>query len=274
MAARTNEAHELRMQNHQLYEENARLNDLARMLLSSPHFANFLNEMPDNTVSPQIQAAPPQQQSQAQPQPQPQPQPQETTPQPNMQAMPKDTNHGQEFQMQQNPQVSMVMVPNPSMDAPMMNNGAWNSGIDMNYGNTPVFAVLDVPEGPVLDIEALSGKSSSPLSSKDESPVLDRPEFGASAQQSDIGVANPNVEIDETDPAFALFVDSPAPSSAPVDVASFDGVGIEKAAPHFELVVDQSSSQSTAAAQNRFNYLCASMEAAFQRVSLVTSHLI
>lgn len=272
MAARTNEAHELRLQNSQLYEENARLNDLARMLLASPHFANFLNEMPDNTVSPQIQAAP-QQQPQAQPQPQPQPQPQQAAPQPDMQAMPKDANRGQEFQMQQNPQVSMVMVPNPGMDAPMMNNGGWNSGIDMNYGNTSVFAVLDVPEGPALDIEALSGKSSSPLSSKDEAPVLDRPEFSASARQSDIGVANPNVEIDESDPAFALFVDSPAPTPASVDDAFFDGVGSDKAAPHFELVVDQSSTECTEAAQNRLNYLCASMEAAFQRVSLVTSHL-
>lgn len=271
VAARTNEAQELRVQNRQLFEENARLNDLARMLLGSPHFANFLNEMPD-TVSSQFQA--PQQQ---QPQTQPQAQSQQAAPQPNLQAMPKDANRAQEFQMQQNPQVSMVMVPNQGMDASMMNNGGWNSGIDMNYGNTPVFAVLDVPEGPVLDMEALSGKSSSPLGlsegSKDEAPVLDRPESAASAPQSDIGVANPDVEIDESDPAFALFVDSSAPTPASNDDASFDGVESEKAAPYFELIIDQTSTQITAAAQNRFNYLCTSIEAAFERVSLVTSHL-
>jgi hypothetical protein len=28
----------------------------------------------------------------------------------------------------------------------------------MNYGNTPVFAVMEVPEGPALDAEVLSGK--------------------------------------------------------------------------------------------------------------------
>lgn len=228
------------------------MNDLARMLLGSPHFANFLNEMPDNTVPPQIQA-------------QQQPQPQQAAPQPNMQ-VPKEANRHQEFQMQQNPQANMVMVPNQGMDTSMMNNAGWNSGIDMNYGNTPVFAVLDVPEGPALDAAALSGKSSPCVSdSKDEAPVLDRPE--SQTQQSDVGVANPDVEIDESDPAFALFVDSPAPATASDDV-SFDGIQTAKPASHFELIVDQ-----TAASQNRFNYLCSSIEAAFDRVSLVTSHL-
>lgn len=271
VAARTNEAHELRLQNRQLFEENARLNDLARMLLGSPHFANFLNDMPDSTAA-QIRAP-----LQHQPPPQPQPQPQQAPPQPNMQAMPKDGNRSQEFQMQQNPQVSMVMVPNQGMDASMMNNAGWNSGMDMSYGNTPVFAVLDVPEGPALDIEAMSGKSSSPLSlsegSKDEAPVLDISESDAPTPAADIGVANPDVEIDESDPAFALFVDSPVSPSTSFDDASFDGVETDKAAPYFELVVDQTSAESTAAAQNRFNYLCASIEGAFERVSLVTSHL-
>lgn len=271
MAARTNEANDLRLQNHQLFEENARLNDLARMLLGSPHFANFLNDMPDNTVPPRVQT---QQQQQQQHQ---QPQPQQTAPQPNMQAVGKDANRPQEYQMQQNPQVSMVMVPNQGMDASMMNNGGWNSGIDMNYGNTPVFAVLDVPEGPALDAEALSGKSSLPLgqseSSKAEAPVLDRPESDPSSHQSDIGVANPDVEIDESDPAFALFVDSPAPVPASDERVSFDGLQTDKAAPHFELVVDQTSTEATAAAQNRFNYLCSTIEAVFERVSMVTSHL-
>lgn len=271
MAARANEAHELRLQNRQLFEENARLNDLARMLLGSPHFANFLNDMPDSAAA-QIQAP-----LQQQPQPQPQPPPQQAAPQASMQAMPKDANPNQEFQMQQNPQVSMVMVPNQGMDAAMMNNPGWNSGIDMNYGNTAVFAVLDVPEGPALDIEALSGKSSSPLGlsegSKDEGPVLDFPQSDVPVQTSDVGVSNPDVEIDESDPAFALFVDSPVSHSAPSDDDHFVGVATEKTAPHFELVVDQTSAEATAAAQNRFNYLCASIEGAFERVSLVTSHL-
>lgn len=247
------------MQNRALYEENARLNDLARMLLGSPHFSSFLSDMPDS-VAPQVQA----QQQQA---------PQAQQPQPA--AVPKEASapRPQEFQMQQNPQANMMMVPNQGMDASMaMTNGGWNSGIDMNFGNASVFAVLDVPEGPALDIAALSGKSSSSDvsegSSKNEAPVLDRPETEKSTQQSDIGVANPDVEIDESDPAFALFVDSPATVSS--DVPVFDGVQSEKAS-QYELIVDPS--QVSASAKSRFNYLCHSMEAAFQRVSSVTSHL-
>ena len=171
------------------------MNDLARMLLGSPHFNNFLNEMEG-----------PQQQQPAQPQQQSQ-QPAQT----NMQAMPKEnTNRGQEFQMQQNAQPNMVMMPNQGMDPNMaMNTAGWNTGIDMNFGNTSVFAVMEVPEGPALDAEMLSGKSSSfvPESSKNEAPILETPT--SSPSQSDIGVSNPDVEIDESDPAFALFVDAP-----------------------------------------------------------------
>jgi hypothetical protein len=269
VAARTNEAHEMRLQNRALCEENARLSELAHMLLASPHFSSFLNDMPDTGVPAQNQPTP-QQQSQ------PQPQPQHAASQPPMQAaVPKDANanrNPQEFQMQQNPQV--MMVPQQGMDpsAMAMNTGGWNSGIDMNYGNANVFAVLDVPQGPALDAEVLSGKPSLlgiSDHSKDEAPVIDNP--AGDAPSRDIGVANPDVELDESDPAFALFVDSPASVSSKDDVPSFDGVRTEKSAPHFELVVD--GSEVTTATKSRFAQLCYSIEAAFERVSSVTSHL-
>lgn len=263
MAARTSEAHEVRLQNRALYEENARLNDLARMLLGSPHFSNFLNEVEG-----------PQQQQQQQPQqPQQTQQTQQPAPQPNMQAMPKENaNRGQEFQMQQNAQPNMVMMPNQGMDPNMaMNNAGWNSGIDMNFGNTPVFAVMEVPEGPALDAEVLSGKSSSfnlPESSKNDAPIVETP-TSESSIQSDIGVSNPDVEIDESDPAFALFVDAPAPTSSDSEI-TFEGVSSEKAS-EFELVVDTSVVSDSA--KRNFNALCMSIDAAFERVSAVTSHL-
>ncbi|KAJ5167457.1 uncharacterized protein N7482_006238 [Penicillium canariense] len=257
IASRTNEAHELRLQNRALYEENARLNDLARMLLGSPHFANFLNDMPD-TVSSQMPA--PQQ-------PHQQMQHQQAAPQPTMQAnIPKEASapRSQEFQMQQNPQVSMAMVPNQGMDASMMTSNGWNSGIDMNYGNTPVFAVLEVPQGPELDIAALCGKSSSPLSSeKNEAPGLDLPEIpelDTPAQKSDL-----SFKPDSAD----LFADSPATSD---DELVFDGIKTEKASLHYELMVD-APNEVTAADKNRLRSLCQSMHAAFERVSLATSHL-
>lgn len=284
IASRTNEAHDLRLQNRTLYEENARLTDLAHMLLSSPHFSNFMDEMSVNGM-PQPQATQQQsqqsqqQQSSQQQTPQP-PQPQPTMSQPPMQTnVPKDANPNQtsqEFQMQQNPQAGMVMVPNQGVDMSTMglSNGGWNSGIDINYANTPVFAVTEVPEGPAIDTDILSGKSSSfvlPEPTKNEVPTLERPQF-AETEFTATGVENPEVEIDESDPAFALFA-SESPSTSPsrenVD-ESFEGIQTEKTAPAYELVV-QSEAKAN---EHRFSQLCLSMEAEFQRVSMVTSHLL
>ncbi|GMF76336.1 unnamed protein product [Aspergillus oryzae] len=275
VAARTNEAHELRLQNRALYEENARLTDLARMLLSSPNFSQFLDEMSVNGVSTSAQPQPPQQQQPQQLQSQSQPQQQ-----PTMQAnVPKDTSHGhgaQEFAMQQNPQVGMVVVPNQGLDvaAMGMNNAGWNSGIDMNY-NPSVFAVLEVPEPSVIDTEILSGKSSvgsylpEITDSKNEMPVFERMPMSEEPKEASFGVENPDVEFDESDPAFALFADSPATSQQESLDNSYNGFESEKSAHAFELVVETESQD----AEKRFSYLCHSMDAAFERVSMVTSHL-
>lgn len=283
IASRTNEAHDLRLQNRTLYEENARLTDLAHMLLSSPHFSSFMDEMSVNGMpQPQATQQQPQQQQQQQssqqqtPQP---PQPQPAMSQPSMQAnVPKDANPNptsQEFQMQQNPQAGMVMVPNQGVDMSTMglSNGGWNSGIDINYANTPVFAVTEVPEGPAIDTDVLSGKSSSfilPESTKNEVPTLERPSF-AEEQSTTTGVENPEIELDESDPAFALFASQPSTSpSQEIADESFEGIQSEKTTPAFELVVQS----EVKANEHRFSQLCLSMEAEFQRVSIVTSHLL
>ncbi|OJJ34805.1 hypothetical protein ASPWEDRAFT_111904 [Aspergillus wentii DTO 134E9] len=270
VAARTNEAHNLRMQNRSLYEENNRLTDLAHMLLSSPQFSSFMDDMNANGGLPSSN------QSQAQPQQQPQqpqPQHQQAIAQPHMQAnVAKDppSHAHQEFQMQQTPQVGMGMVPNQGMDVPAMGfNAGWNSGIEMNYGNTPVFAVTEVPQGPVLDAEVLSGKSSSftgsflPETSKNEVPALELPTMAE--EQSDFGVENSEVEIDESDPAFALFVESPATNESSGE--QFEGVSFEKVSA-FELVVENESQNKV----NRLACLCDSMEAAFQPPRLPYPH--
>ncbi|PWY86797.1 hypothetical protein BO70DRAFT_360507 [Aspergillus heteromorphus CBS 117.55] len=268
VAAKTNEAHDLRLQNRALFEENARLTDLARMLLSSPNFSQFLDEMGPNGVSipSHVQPHPHSQHHQHPQQPQPQQQPsQQQAPlsQPPM----------------QQPQVGMVMVPNQGLDVSAMglNNGGWNSGIDMNYGNANVFAVLEVPE-PVIDTEALSRKSPSlgeyclPSipSSKDEAPVLESmPTLVKAEGQSTIGVENPDIVIDESDPAFALFTDNPA-ASISESTTLFSGVPAGKTTPAFELVVAGEVRDSS----KRFAHLCHSMEAAFERVSMMTAHLL
>ncbi|KAF9883501.1 hypothetical protein FE257_003415 [Aspergillus nanangensis] len=265
VAARTNEAHDLRLQNRTLYEENSRLTDLARMLLSSPHFSHFLEEMNANGLPL------PSQSQQSQPQVQ-QPQPPAMTQAPMQSSMPKEANssHGsQEFAVQQPPQPGMVMMPHQGLDVSAMGlaTGGWNSGIDMNYGNASVFAVLEVPEPPAIDTDLLTCKSSGigssfphGASSKDEapmmelSPVVDEP-------KGDIGVENPDIEIDESDPAFSLFVNSPPTTTARQPLEnSFSGIRLDKSAPTFELIVENESRSAV----DQFALLCQSMEEAFQ----------
>jgi hypothetical protein len=279
-----------------LYEENARLTDLARMLLSSPHFSQFLDEMSVNGVptpnlpqsqsqvpqsQPQQQQQPPQQQQQQQQQIKPQSQPQPMGQPPMQASIVRDPTPNHSIPVPQNPQVGMVMVPNQPMDVSAMglNNSAWNTGIDMSYGNTPVFAVLEVPEGPALDAEMLSGKSSTLFrtclpevsSAKDEIPMIERPpNTKEETNDSPVGVENPDIQFDESDPAFALFADSPAKASSSDSPVEFPcTIRSEKSSPAFELVVENESK----ATADRFIVLCNSMEAAFQRVSVMTSHL-
>ncbi|KAL1963896.1 hypothetical protein VTN77DRAFT_7702 [Rasamsonia byssochlamydoides] len=277
VASKTTENTELRLQNRALLEENTRLTELTRMLLSSPHFSSFLNDLTVNGLPPQLQTPP--QAPQSQPQPQPVVSQAPITPNPH-----KDVNPhrvAQDFQVHQNLQVGMAMVPDHGMD---IHGSGWNSGIDMDFANASVFAVLEVPEGPAIDTDLLSGKSSNFVdlasdSAKDEVPCLERPPvLETEAAESKItGVADPSVEIDESDPSFALFLDeAPAASQSSSDMLGdlFGGIDLEKVFAHYELVVEDESADVSAATMHRFERLCASMEAAYQRVSMVTSHLL
>ncbi|KAH8698625.1 hypothetical protein BGW36DRAFT_376497 [Talaromyces proteolyticus] len=272
VAAKTNEANELRLQNHALMEENNRLTDLTRLLLSSPSFSDFLNDLTVNGMPQQFQT--PQQTPQQQPQ---QPAPQAPVPS-NVRNEGNTHMGGQDFpaQQQQNFQVGMVMVPDQRMD---MYASGWNSGIDLNY-NPSIFAVLEVPEGPAVDTEILSGKSSSTIpitsdlsSSKVEVPQLDRPPVfntpGPEVVKEDTAAST--AEMDESDPSLALFLDD---ISIPSSESRFVSIQPEKI-PRYTLVVDsEESTEASAASVRAFERLCASMDDAFERVSLLTAHLL
>ncbi|KAL2809319.1 hypothetical protein BJX63DRAFT_364866 [Aspergillus granulosus] len=276
---RNNEVQELRNQNRALFEENARLTDLARMLLSSPHFSQYLDEVNVSGL-PTVQ---PMQPPQSQPQTQPQPQP-PAIPQPQMQPQnipkePTPSHPQQEFALQQqSSQVGMMMVPSQGIDvaAMNMNNGGWNTGIDMNFGNPSVFAVFEVPEPPVLDVEALIGKAptasdaSLPVTPSKDGLLLEHlPSVEERESQIPGDIGDSDVEIDESDPVLALFADQPNQSVKAVP-CEFSFTGVELGKPSsFELIVDGGSK----AAASRFEYLCQSMEAAFKRVSMMTAHL-
>jgi hypothetical protein len=242
----------LRLQNHALAEENSRLTDLTRILLSSPHLSDVLNDLSTNGLPAQLQAV-------AQiPQPQHQPM---------VSQAPIPTSVA-------GPPVNMTMVPDNRMD---VYGGGWNSGIDMNY-NPSVFAVFEVPE-PAIEVEALSGKSSSfetPLesseSSKVEVPQLDRPPVTTPTAVDTCQTTEATEELDETDPCFALFLDDVPFRSAP-PAALFERLECEKHS-QYTLVVDQDSVDVSESSIRDFKRLCSSMDAAFERVCRVTDHLL
>lgn len=279
VAAKTNEANDLRVRNRALAEENSRLTDLTRMLLSSSHFSSFLNDISMNGLPP-----PPLQQTPA-------------SQAPVQSNPPKDANPNlanQDVQMQQDPQVGMALIPEQGVDYGSntgldMNNTGWNTGIDMNFTNAQVFAVMDVPEGPPIDTSIISGKSSNTVGpcesdeSKEHVPPIERPTPAEDKTEKAFGKPVPEIEIDESDPAFALFIDQPDTSTTAEETSTestiepfedlFGGVVPEKVFARIDLLVDDGSNDVGRAAVHRFDRLCTSMEAAFQRISNVTSHL-
>lgn len=194
-----------------------------------------------------------------------------------------NTDYGsQDIQMQQNPQAGMMVVPSQQVDMSSMDmtGGGWNSGIDISYASTPVFAVLDVPEGPAIDTGALSQKTSHSVvdscmpNGKDEVPCLEHPPVIEEPEnERDNGVVDSGVELDES---FSLFIDSPSSTSSPPCKTPDEHSDVqgEKAGMTFKLVVEDDPKEASAAAMKRFERLCLSMEPAFQRVSMATSHLV
>ena len=152
VATKVQEASELRQQNEQLREENNRLTDLTRMLLSSQAFSGFLQELsqsglpansgqasgqPAKQVRPQSQTA-----SQSQPQPR------------HKDVSAHDASQQMHFQQ---PQIGMTLVPEVPVDlSTMQTSNGWMATVPTS--DFQVYAVTDLPQGPVLDLESLRGK--------------------------------------------------------------------------------------------------------------------
>ena len=124
-------------------EENRRLTDLTRMLLSSPAFSGFLSELSGTAPSSSATSLP---QSQSCPEPQP---------------SQKDVNPHQVARKLQNQQqqVGTAIIPERAIDFSLADTPAssWNTSVGLN--NFPVYSLTNVPEGPTLDLEKLCGKA-------------------------------------------------------------------------------------------------------------------
>ena len=272
IASKAQDNDDLRTENDALRAENTRLTDLTRMLLSSPAFSTFLNELSANSA-PSNQTAPSTQQQQQQ--------------------LRKDVNPHQQMQLQQDDgaQVGMALMPETNMDFSSL-APANNWGVGMDYGfNAQVFSVTEIPEGPAVDL--LSGKSQDPVTrflseAKDEAPSVEPMPSIAKAEEKAVRVVeecatvDEDVEFDESDPAFALFADTPTTVSAPVTPESryeiFGSIGLEKAVARFDIVIDDGSNSKNdqavdATAMTKFLTICSSLDALTDRLGRITSHL-
>ncbi|KAI0019457.1 hypothetical protein F4780DRAFT_780489 [Xylariomycetidae sp. FL0641] len=260
IANKVTENGDLRAQNRALADENRRLSDLTRMLLSSPSFSNFLDHLSSN------------------PQALPQAQPQVEQRQPEPRQAPKDVNpYAAVPQGQQQQQIGMVMMPEQAMDFSMLNI---NSDA-FNY-QPRVFTVstLDMP---VIDTEALTGKSSNfvgethPSDEKMDAPVLETPmpvsleksqtpEIGSEPATSEKLVADLDGDIFDDDASLPESQPTSFATDSLPSVDLFGGVEPEKAFARYELV-DASEEEAVAGiALRRVERLAASLEATVSRL--------
>ncbi|KAK0386354.1 hypothetical protein NLU13_6191 [Sarocladium strictum] len=262
IAAKVNENGELKVQNRALIEENKRLQELTRMLLSSSSFSTFLDDLSTNPAAlpqapQQIKVEEPQVQQQRQ--------------------LPKDVNAFGAQPSQQ--QIGMAMIPEQTMDFSMLS-------LDNTFNFQPQVFVVDTPEIPAsIDTAALSGKTSNfveetfDAEEKMEVPVIERP-----VEVPEAGVSD-SIPVDqefESDPDFALFHSEPAPvrdSLKELDAESltgldlFGGIESEKALARYELV-DASEEEATAViALARVHHISENIESVVSRLELLTMDL-
>ncbi|TVY64212.1 BZIP-type transcription factor [Lachnellula suecica] len=248
IATKVNENQDLRSTNRALMEENTRLSDLTRMLLSSPSFSGFLDTLSQNPAAAQT--------AQQVTQPRVEQQQQQQAPR----QVRKDVNPYAAQQHMQQQHIGMTMIPEHNMDFSMLDLNA-----DGGFSYQPqVFSVLSLPET-TIDSEVLSGKSSNfatldSATEKVELPTVERmPEPTVPAKAVEV--------VDEefdSDPAFALYASSPAPST-PAFSFDFSTLDISAKPSQYELVVKSSTNDE--ACMRKMERLAARMDAAAERIA-------
>lgn len=242
----------LRVNNRALLEENKRLSDLTRMLLSSPSFSNFLDHLSTNPTA--VPTAPA---------------PVKTEPEAEQRDAPKDVNPYAASSQQQ--QIGFAMIPEQNVDFSMLalDNTAFNF--------QPQVFVVDTPEVPAsIDASILSGKTSNfvELSSEDDKcdmPVIEREAVRAEAKSPN---AAPVDEEFEADPQFALFhTESTEAAAEPQLSKLFNGIQTEKAVSRYELVDATATETDAELAMARVQLISANLESITSRLELLTADL-
>ncbi|KAL0940463.1 bZIP transcription factor [Colletotrichum truncatum] len=260
IANKVTENGDLRAHNRALADENKRLQDLTRMLLSSSSFSNFLDHLSTNP--------------QAAPQAAPAVKVERQTEQ---RQIPKDVNPYNNQQQQQQ-QIGMAMIPEQNMDFSMLNM----DNADFNF--QPQVFTVQTPEVPVsIDTNVLSGKSSNFVGEQFESddekielPTVEAPKILAPEVPAQ-SLADEEVFDDEfeNDPEFALYHSAPAPATdGPVELDTegfshieiFGGIESEKVLARYELVDASEEEQAACVALAKVQRISASLEPVLARL--------
>ncbi|KAG8414072.1 BZIP-type transcription factor mbz1 [Metarhizium acridum] len=262
IANKVNENGDLRSQNRALMDENKRLSDLTRMLLSSPSFSTFLDNLSANPTG----------------LPQGSPVKIEQNPQQEQNQVPKDVNaYSGQFSSQQ--QIGMAMIPEQTMDFSLLSLGN-------TYNFQPQVFFVDTPEVPnAIDASVLSGKTSnfveesySSDEEKVEVPFIERPLETKAIETSE----TPVDEEFESDPEFALFHSEPATTTATLKdidtenltgVDLFGGIESEKMLARYELVNATEEEATAAFAMARVQRISANIDSVVSRLALLTMDL-
>ncbi|PHH59286.1 hypothetical protein CDD81_3410 [Ophiocordyceps australis] len=264
IATKVTENGALRSQNRALLEENKRLNDFSRMLLSSPSFSNFLDHLSTNpaaTTQSQVKVEPQQQV-------------------PTQNQVRKDVNpYGNQAQQQQ--QIGMAMIPENSVDFSLLS-------LDNNsYNFRPQVFVVDTPDVPVsLDTSLLSGKTPSiveePLESNDGKVEVTAPEWAVASPHATEQIDDATVDEGfESDPEFALFhsqsaASPPKPRNIDTDgfnMEIFGGLEAEKVFARYDLIDATEEEKSSTLAMARLQRISASIEPLVSRLEMLTMDL-
>jgi len=261
VAAKVQEANDLRAQNRQLMEENTRLTDLTRMLLSSQAFSGFLSELSQNGM--------------------PAPTPATTTSavasQPQPQPTKKDVNPHQATRQAQNQQttVGMTMVPESTIDFSLLDSiptNNWNASFGMN--SYQVCAVTELPEGPTIDINFLSGKNSYDVTKSSSSAAKNYPvlQFPPIIKQQDSNPpptqANDLSELDT--PAFTLFIDQTKAAALPVEQSAASN---HSASNNLSTSAQPDLEESEADRWARLESMCSTLDVSCEYLSAHTAHI-
>lgn len=283
--AKDKECDELRKKNESLKAENNRLIDLTQLLLGSPHFQPFLDELGRKPESAPVTTTFQRPQSQGLAAP------------PHSSNRFKDVNPNQvtrQGQTSGNTHVGLTMIPeeptfNYTSDVPL--NTGYTDNIEFGgLYDAQVYAVTTIPQGPAVDTPKfggmLSGKTSNfvgpcalPEDEKDEQPSVNTMPVATAKSDLPAPIETPveDASIDVSDAALALFSGSSSPTRgsdlvAPEDCI-FGDIELDKAFGRIELRSAEQSTEVNSVALERFERLCARCDALSARVAIHTSHL-